>query len=314
MPRLVNRAALTTALRLGWAEAVRLDAADIARGQQSTTINAAIDVGDVAQVMPNHHNAQVIAQFTQLATVFATAPQFTDPQALDALLQITGASADDTALDVACGAGVVACHFAARVARAVGIDITPAMLDKARLRQAQAGLSNVSWDVGDVTSLPYADATFSIVTSRYAIHHMQVPSQVLGEMLRVCRPGGSIAVADICLPDDAQDAQTFNRIERMNDPSHVRALTESEWLSAFAGMQLPPPSISRYRIDLPLRSVLRASHHPIDVCAAVEADLRHAIAAGQLKASARIQDGECLFGYPITVFHMRKPSHALLAS
>ena len=87
--------------------------------------------------MTSPHNNLVIHQFTQPATVFATAPQFTDPQALDALLQVTGASADDTSLDVACGAGVVACHFAARVSRAVGIDITPAMLDKARQRQAR---------------------------------------------------------------------------------------------------------------------------------------------------------------------------------
>ncbi len=257
--------------------------------------------------MPRSQHTRVIDQFTKMATVFATAAPFTDLQALDLLLARTGASAQDTSLDVACGAGVVACHFATKVAWAVGIDLTPAMIAKARQRQADTGLANLSWDVGDASALPYADARFTIVTSRFAHHHMTDPARALQEMVRVCRPGGSVLVADICLPDDASDQDEFNRIERMNDPSHVRALGESEWLAAFAAVQLLTPSITRYQIDLPLLGLMRASKLSDNACALVDAELRQAIASGQLQGLARIENGQCVFGYPIAVLCARKP-------
>jgi ubiquinone/menaquinone biosynthesis C-methylase UbiE len=89
-------------------------------------------------------------------------------------------------LDVACGPGLVVAAFA-RVARhATGIDVTPAML--ARAREVCAGLDNVTLEQGDVTRLPYGDGAFSIVVSRFAFHHFPDPRAVLAEMRRVCRP------------------------------------------------------------------------------------------------------------------------------
>ena len=257
--------------------------------------------------MSASHQDRVVDQFTKLAGAFATAAQFTDVQALDLLLEKTHASAKDTSLDVACGAGVVACHFARVVALARGIDVTPAMLAKARERQAQAGLPNIEWDLGDAACLPYADASFSIVTSRYALHHMASPAAVLREMARVCQPGGRIAVADICLPDDAAGAEAFNRIERLNDPSHVRALTASEWLSAFADAGWPAPSAARYRLEFPLAGMLRASGMASESIAMVEAEVRSAVAAEQLQGCARLEGDRWVFGYTIAVWSASKP-------
>ena len=113
--------------------------------------------------MSSEHQAKVIDQFTKVASTFASAPQFTDVETLDFLLSGTNASACDNSLDVACGAGVVATHFAAKVRHATGIDLTPAMLVKARERQAATGAGNISWDEGDACCLPYADNTFDVV-------------------------------------------------------------------------------------------------------------------------------------------------------
>lgn len=95
---------------------------------------------------------------------------------------------DDTALDVACGPGLLTCALAARVRHATGIDLTSAMLEQAREVQSERGVANVAWDQGDVTRLPYKDGEFSIVATRFTFHHFLDPLAVLKEMRRVCRP------------------------------------------------------------------------------------------------------------------------------
>ncbi|HEU0038528.1 MAG TPA: methyltransferase domain-containing protein, partial [Verrucomicrobiae bacterium] len=116
---------------------------------------------------------------------------------LNLLVKMSNAGPRDTALDVACGAGLVVCAFAEVVQGAAGIDLTPAMIQQARTLQRKKGLTNVSWQVGDVVPLPYPDESFSIVTCRYALHHMENPAAVVGEMVRVCTPGGRVVVADM---------------------------------------------------------------------------------------------------------------------
>ncbi len=120
---------------------------------------------------------------------FATAPSIKDEAALKLIVEFSGAGASDTVLDVACGPGLVVCAFARVVRHATGIDITPAMLDRARSTATQQGLTNVTWRQGDVLPLPWPDASFSIVTSRFAFHHFLEPGAVLREMARVCRAG-----------------------------------------------------------------------------------------------------------------------------
>src|SRR5215470_16651094 len=96
------------------------------------------------------HNARILDQFTRQAVPFAEAPSIRNQQALDRIVELAEATAEDTSLDVACGPGLLACAFAHVVRHAVGIDLTPAMLGQARKTQAQQGLSNLTWQQGDV--------------------------------------------------------------------------------------------------------------------------------------------------------------------
>src|SRR5215471_12100444 len=130
------------------------------------------------------HNEEIVDQFTRQAVPFSTAKGIRDAQALELLVAAAGTSADDTVLDVACGPGLVACAFA-RVARHVtGIDLTPAMLDRASAIAAEQGVTNVTFQVGDVMRMPFPDASFSIVVARFAFHHFVHPGAVLAEMKR----------------------------------------------------------------------------------------------------------------------------------
>ena len=252
------------------------------------------------------HDSNILSQFTKLAQAFGAAPQLTDSESLDVLVRATGATHADRSLDVACGAGVVACHFARTVQVAEGVDITPAMLNQAKARQAREQLTNLRWTQADVSNLPFADSAFTVVTSRYAIHHMLSPSRVLGEMKRVCTVGGRIAIADICLPDALAEAEYFDRIERMNDPSHSHALTESEWFALFEDAGLPKPAIQTYVLRFPLVGMLRAAARSHEEISSVEAEVRRAAASGKLPGIAAVDAGTTWFCYPIAVFSVER--------
>jgi ubiquinone/menaquinone biosynthesis C-methylase UbiE len=79
----------------------------------------------------------------------------------------------------------------------VGVDHSPALIDAARRRTADEGLSgNVTYQVGDAHHLPYGDGEFDIVTLHTLISHVDDPPQVLREARRLVRPGGTVAVFD----------------------------------------------------------------------------------------------------------------------
>jgi ubiquinone/menaquinone biosynthesis C-methylase UbiE len=207
---------------------------------------------------PSHRDA-ILDQFSRQAVPFSTAASIKDEQALRLLVESTGAGPDDTVLDVACGGGLVVCAFARVVRHATGIDLTPAMIERARALQQERGLTNVTWRMADVQPLPYADGAFSIVTSRFAFHHFLDPGAVLAEMKRVCVPGGKIAVVDTDASADPAKAAEFNRMEKLRDPSHVRAMPRAELTELFVRAGLPTPRATGYRLESDLESLLGRS-------------------------------------------------------
>ena len=106
------------------------------------------------------HREAILDQFTRQAVPFATAPSIKDETALRLVVEFSGAGPADTVLDVACGPGLIVVAFARVVKHATGIDLTPAMLERARTYAAEQGVTNVSWQQGDVLPLPYPDAPY----------------------------------------------------------------------------------------------------------------------------------------------------------
>src|SRR5262245_30029322 len=85
------------------------------------------------------HRDQILDQFTRQAVPFSTAPGVKDEQALRLVIEFSEAGPEDTVLDVACGPGILACAFARVVRHVTGIDLTPAMLDRAGALAAEKG-------------------------------------------------------------------------------------------------------------------------------------------------------------------------------
>src|SRR6516164_11169843 len=179
------------------------------------------------------HQELILDQFTRQAAVFSTAPAITDEDALGLIIAAARPDPHDRLLDVACGPGLVVCAFAPHIREAIGIDMTPAMLERALKLAADKGLANVAWQHGDVYSLPYDDASFTIVTTRFSFHHFLDPAAVLQEMVRVCAAGGRIVVVDDYASADPAKAAAFNRLEKLRDPSHSRCLPLNELRDLF---------------------------------------------------------------------------------
>lgn len=108
------------------------------------------------------------------------------------LVTRAGVKAGQRVLDVACGTGVVSVTAARRGARVTGLDLTPELLARARENAQIAGV-NVEWLEGDVEKLPFGDAAFDVVLSEFGHIFAPRPEVAIGEMLRVLKPGGTIA-------------------------------------------------------------------------------------------------------------------------
>lgn len=103
-------------------------------------------------------------------------------------------------LDVGCGAGLdtlIAAKMVGPAGQAVGVDMTPAMLDKARQSAAEMGATNVEFREGLAEALPVADGWAGVVISNGVLNLFPDKVAGLGEMARVLRPGGRLQVGDI---------------------------------------------------------------------------------------------------------------------
>ncbi len=250
------------------------------------------------------HRELIQDQFTKQAIPFSKA--MNDESALRLLVEFAGASSSDTVLDVACGPGLAVCAFASVVAHATGIDLTPAMIERARILQQEKGLSNVTWKVADINPIPYEQGSFSIVTSRYAFHHLEDPRAALAEMKRVCKIGGKILLADVVGSVLPNQAAAFNRMERLRDPSHVRALPLEDMLAIFHQVGLPSPRLASYTVEAELEKLLRVSFPNEGDAAEVRRMVIESLDDDSMGVNTRREGGKVRFSYPIVILVAEK--------
>ena len=106
----------------------------------------------------------------------------------------------------------------------VAIDRSPEVLARARALAARRGVTNVSWEVGEIERLPLADASVDVVLLSQALHHAETPGRALAEAHRVVAPGGRVLILDL----------------RAHDQDWVRDRLNDRWLGfedrALAGL------------------------------------------------------------------------------
>lgn len=122
---------------------------------------------------------------------FAPVEMFTTGPAAR-LVKFAGVQVGQTVLDVACGTGVVAVTAARMGASVRALDLTPELLERARYNSQTAEVQ-VDWQEGDVEKLPFDDGEFDVVLSQFGHMFAPRPAIALAEMMRVLKPGGTIA-------------------------------------------------------------------------------------------------------------------------
>lgn len=107
---------------------------------------------------------------------------------------LTGLPAPGSILDAGCGSGSMARLLAARHigARVVGLDLREDYLTYARTRAQAERLNNLSFEQGDIFRLPFPDASFDLVWSKYVLQWTKDPGAAVAELRRVTKPGGSV--------------------------------------------------------------------------------------------------------------------------
>ena len=151
----------------------------------------------------------------------------TDEELLEGHADLCRVGEESVALDVCCGTGVVGAAFRDKVARIVGLDLTPQMVER-----AQTQLDEVVR--GTVYDLPFEDETFDLVVTREVLHILPWPQKPCQEILRVLKPGGQFITGQI-LPYSEDDAVWMYRVFKKKQPLIFNMFQEEDFRELLLG-------------------------------------------------------------------------------
>ena len=203
--------------------------------------------------MSSSHHALVERQFGPNARAYVESADHARGADLEWLAGLVRARRDARVLDLGCGGGHVAFTVAPHVREVVAYDLSDQMLtavdDEARAR----GLANIVMKRGPAEALPFGEASFDLVVTRFSAHHWHDLDAGLAGMRRVLKPDGNAIVMDTVAPGVPGLDAFLHAIERLRDCSHGRNRSPTEWLDALrrAGLVPAAPQLSRLRLGFP---------------------------------------------------------------
>ena len=251
------------------------------------------------------HETLVERQFGGRATAYLHSQVHAQGADLAALTELARKCSGAKVLDLGCGGGHVAFNVAPYVGDLVAYDLSPRMLDVVEAAAKERGLGNVTTRQGSVEHLPFDDASFDCVLSRYSAHHWRDFAGGLREAARVLKPGGAAGFVDAVSPGTPLRDTFFQAIEVLRDPSHVRDYAPAEWEAALAQAGLACEATRRFRVRLDFASWVERMATPAVQVEAIRVLQKHMPrdVAGYFETGA---DGS--FTIDVALFEARKLS------
>ncbi len=198
------------------------------------------------------HDALVASQFGNRASAYVTSAVHAQGEDLrDLATLVAGAAAGARVLDLGCGGGHAAFAVAPHVAEVVAYDLSVAMLDAVTAEAAARGIANLTTRQGPAEALPFADASFDVVITRFSAHHWADMPAGIAEARRVVKPGGRAAFIDIVAPPEPALDTFLQSVELLRDASHVRDYTVAQWSAVLdaAGFRITRTVRRRLRME-----------------------------------------------------------------
>ena len=174
-------------------------------------------------------------RFGKYAAGYVNSTTHAKQDELSYLVTLVSPSSSCHMLDVATGGGHTALAFAPYVDSVIASDITPQMLAQAQTYILEQNGTNVRYKLVDAICMPFDAETFDLVTCRIAAHHFSDAVTFVQEANRVLKPGGTLLVQDQVMPEDDLTARYIEAYEKLRDPSHNRAYSETEWQAMLTG-------------------------------------------------------------------------------
>lgn len=210
---------------------------------------ASADAQSVAPWTNGQNAAAILKHYQRVANAPASGTPYPGEQELNALVRLADPRGDERVLDVATGTGSLALAFAPHVAAVLGVDLSPAMLERAETARATAGLANVHFRLGEIGALPLPERSYDIITCHNLLHYASDLAGLLTLLRRLLATGGRLLIDEPLGNDDPVKRATLNAIVLRRDPGITQIWSAGEIAAALDAAGLRILKSERYSLS-----------------------------------------------------------------
>jgi ubiquinone/menaquinone biosynthesis C-methylase UbiE len=223
-----------------------------------------------------NHAGKVEEQFGSVAQAYLTSTVHSQGAELAAVAHKMSRSPAAAVLDLGCGAGHLSFAIAPQVQSVIAYDLSAEMLKVVSAEAGRRNLSNIVTKQGRVDELPFDDASFDWVVTRYSAHHWTAMARAIRAIRRVLKTGGTFVLIDTCAPESPLLDTHLQAVELLRDGSHVRNYTQSQLAAMLLGANFEISEQTSWKISIDFKSWVQRMRTPALHVEAVSSLLKNA--------------------------------------